>query len=58
MPMSEMKYWQECILMDGGTVRPPVLAMDEEAKSTFIQEIEATGLPEKARLALTKNAAE
>ena len=32
MPMSEMKYWQECILMDGGTVRPPVLEMDEEAK--------------------------
>ena len=58
MPMSEMKYWQECILMDGGPVRPPVLEMDEESKSAFIQEIEATGLPEKARLALAKNAAE
>ena len=58
MPMADMKYWQECILMDGGTVRPPVLEMQDEAKSTYIQEVEATGLPQKARLALTKNAAE
>jgi 4-hydroxy-tetrahydrodipicolinate synthase len=44
MPMSEMKFWQECIGMDGGPVRPPVIAMAEPAKAEFRADLDATGL--------------
>ena len=45
MPMSEMKYWQECLGMAGGSVRPPVLPMSDESRALFRADLDATGLP-------------
>lgn len=58
MPMSEMKYWQECIGMAGGTVRPPVIPMDDAARAAFRVDIEATGLAARALTEVSRDAAE
>jgi 4-hydroxy-tetrahydrodipicolinate synthase len=58
MPMSEMKYWQECIGMAGGPVRPPVLPMSEAAQAQFRADLDATGLPARLAGLQTRNAAE
>jgi hypothetical protein len=43
----------ECIGMVGGPVRTPCAPMTEEAKREMRADLEATGLVEKARAAMT-----
>jgi 4-hydroxy-tetrahydrodipicolinate synthase len=56
MAIAEQKFWMECIGMTGGPVRPPCAGMGEEAKEQMRADLEATGLPEKARAAGAKSA--
>ena len=49
MAIAEQKFWMECIGMVGGPVRTPCAAMTEEAKKEMRADLEATGLPAKAR---------
>lgn len=53
-PAAELKYWQELIGMVGGPVRPPCTEMTEEEKKEMRADLEATGLPQKAREAAAK----
>tara|TARA_Y100000994_G_scaffold10359_1_gene8258 strand:+ start:667 stop:1665 length:999 start_codon:yes stop_codon:yes gene_type:complete len=58
MPMAEMKLWQECIGMNGGLVRPPIVNMGDKAKAQFRDDFDATGLMAKHNGFLTEAAAE
>jgi hypothetical protein len=49
MAIAEQKFWMECIGMAGGPVRTPCAPMTEEAKREMRGDLEATGLPAKAR---------
>jgi 4-hydroxy-tetrahydrodipicolinate synthase len=49
MAIAEQKFWMECIGMIGGPVRIPCAEMDEDAKAQMRAELEATGLPARAR---------
>jgi 4-hydroxy-tetrahydrodipicolinate synthase len=51
MAIAEQKYWMECIGMVGGPVRVPCAEMTVEAKTQMQADLEATGLPSKARAA-------
>jgi 4-hydroxy-tetrahydrodipicolinate synthase len=51
VPAAELKYWMELIGMKGGPVRAPCTEMTSEAKAQLRADLEATGLPEKARAA-------
>ena len=51
MAIAEQKFWMECIGMVGGPVRVPCAEMTEENKSQMRADLEATGLPAKARAA-------
>jgi len=51
MAIAEQKLWMECIGMAGGPVRVPCAEMSEEAKAQMRADLEATGLPAKARMA-------
>jgi 4-hydroxy-tetrahydrodipicolinate synthase len=53
MAIAEQKFWMECIGMVGGPVRTPCAPMTEEAKREMRADLEATGLPAKARAAQT-----
>jgi 4-hydroxy-tetrahydrodipicolinate synthase len=48
-PSAEMKYWMELIGMPGGPVRAPCTELPEEKKQELRADLEATGLPAKAR---------
>jgi 4-hydroxy-tetrahydrodipicolinate synthase len=50
-PAHEQKVWMELIGMKGGTVRAPQTEMTAEQRQQMTAELEATGLPEKARAA-------
>ena len=49
VPSAEMRYWMELIGMVGGPVRAPCIEMTEQAKKRLRADIEATGLPAKAK---------
>jgi hypothetical protein len=51
MAIAEQKFWMECIGMAGGPVRSPCIEMTDEAKKQMRADLEATGLPGKARAA-------
>ena len=51
MAIAEQKFWMECLGMAGGPVRAPCAEMTEEAKAQMRADLEATGLPAKARAA-------
>lgn len=51
MAIAEQKFWMECIGMVGGPVRAPCAEMTEEMKKQMRADLEATGLPAKARAA-------
>jgi 4-hydroxy-tetrahydrodipicolinate synthase len=51
MAIAEQKFWMECIGMVGGPVRAPCAEMTDEAKREMRADLEATGLPAKARAA-------
>jgi len=51
MAIAEQKFWMECIGMVGGAVRAPCIEMTDEAKTRMRADLEATGLPAKARAA-------
>jgi 4-hydroxy-tetrahydrodipicolinate synthase len=53
MAIAEQKFWMECIGMAGGPVRTPCAPMTEEAKREMRADLEATGLPARARGAPT-----
>jgi 4-hydroxy-tetrahydrodipicolinate synthase len=53
MATAEQKFWMECIGMVGGPVRTPCAPMTEEAKREMRADLEATGLPARARAAQT-----
>ena len=44
MPISEMKYWQELIGMNGGRTRPPVIEISDEKKQELKEDLKNTGL--------------
>jgi 4-hydroxy-tetrahydrodipicolinate synthase len=48
-PAHEQKVWMELIGMKGGTVRAPQTEITAEQRQQFAADLEATGLPEKAR---------
>jgi 4-hydroxy-tetrahydrodipicolinate synthase len=50
-PAAEQKYWMELIGMKGGPVRAPCAALTAEQKERMRADLEATGLPAKARAA-------
>jgi len=52
MAIAEQKFWMECIGMVGGPVRAPCAPMTEDAKREMRADLEATGLPAKARAAM------
>jgi dihydrodipicolinate synthase/N-acetylneuraminate lyase len=49
VPAAELKYWMELLGMKGGPVRAPCTEMSAEAKAQLRADLEATGLPDKAR---------
>jgi hypothetical protein len=49
MAIAEQKFWMECIGMVGGPVRTPCAEMTEDMKVQMRADLEATGLPAKAR---------
>jgi 4-hydroxy-tetrahydrodipicolinate synthase len=49
MAIAEQKYWIECLGMVGGPVRAPCAPMTDEARAQLRADLEATGLPEKAK---------
>jgi len=49
MAIAEQKFWMECIGMVGGPVRAPCAEMTEDMKKQMRADLEATGLPAKAR---------
>ena len=51
MAIAEQKFWMECIGMAGGPVRAPCAEMTEQAREQMRADLEATGLPAKARAA-------
>jgi len=51
MAIAEQKFWMELIGMAGGPVRVPCAEMTREAKEQMRADLEATGLPAKARAA-------
>lgn len=51
VPAAEQKYWMELIGMKGGRVRVPCAELTGEQKQEMRAELEATGLPAKARAA-------
>jgi hypothetical protein len=51
MAIAEQKFWMECIGMVGGPVRTPCAEMTEDMKVQMRADLEATGLPAKARAA-------
>jgi hypothetical protein len=51
LAIAEQKFWMECIGMTGGPVRVPCAEMTEENKALMHADLEATGLPAKARAA-------
>jgi len=51
MAIAEQKFWMECIGMVGGPVRVPCAEMTEDMKKQMRADLEATGLPAKARAA-------
>lgn len=53
-PAAEQKYWMELIGMKGGPVRAPCTELPDEQKERMRADLEATGLPEKARAARAK----
>ncbi len=58
LAIAEQKFWMECIGMAGGPVRVPCAGMTEDMKQQMRADLEATGLPAKARAAgLLKRAA-
>jgi 4-hydroxy-tetrahydrodipicolinate synthase len=52
MAVAEQKLWMECLGMVGGPVRVPCAEMAEESKTQMRADLEATGLPAKARAAM------
>lgn len=54
MAIAEQKFWMECIGMVGGPVRTPCAEMTEEAKAQMRADLEATGLPAKAKAGVEK----
>jgi 4-hydroxy-tetrahydrodipicolinate synthase len=48
-PAHEQKVWMEAIGMKGGTVRAPQTEMTAEQRRELAADLEATGLPQKAR---------
>jgi 4-hydroxy-tetrahydrodipicolinate synthase len=57
MAIAEQKFWMECIGMVGGPVRVPCAEMTEEAKAEMRADLEATGLPARARAAAAQRRA-
>ena len=57
MAIAEQKFWMECIGMAGGPVRAPCAEMTDEAQRAMRADLEATGLPAKARAGEQKIAA-
>jgi hypothetical protein len=51
MAIAEQKFWMELIGMAGGPVRVPCAEMTAEARDQMRADLEATGLPAKARAA-------
>jgi 4-hydroxy-tetrahydrodipicolinate synthase len=51
VPAAEQKYWMELLGMAGGPVRAPCTGLTEAQKQQMREDLEATGLPEKARRA-------
>ena len=49
IPSHEQKIWMEMIGMKGGGVRPPCTRMTAEAERELRADLEATGLPARAR---------
>lgn len=54
LPSHEQKIWMEMIGMKGGGVRPPCTLMTAEKEAELRADLEATGLPAKARAAAAK----
>ncbi len=46
-PIATIKYWMDLMGMRGGTVRPPLKPLSEEAKAEFLRRLEATGWLER-----------
>jgi dihydrodipicolinate synthase/N-acetylneuraminate lyase len=55
LPSHEQKIWMEMIGMKGGGVRPPCTRMTPEAEQELRADLEATGLPAKARAAASQS---
>jgi 4-hydroxy-tetrahydrodipicolinate synthase len=51
LPSHEQKIWMEMIGMKGGGVRPPCTLVSAEKEAELRADLEATGLPAKARAA-------
>lgn len=48
-PIATIKYWMDLVGMHGGTVRPPLKPLSEDARSEFRSRLEATGWLDKLR---------
>jgi 4-hydroxy-tetrahydrodipicolinate synthase len=51
VPAHEQKLWMEALGMVGGPVRLPCAPMSDDARAGLLADLEATGLPAKARAA-------
>jgi len=51
IPSHEQKIWMDAIGMKGGGVRPPCTLLDADAEQRLRADLEATGLPARARAA-------